>query len=91
MASLQLKYMKNNQFIISIPGHEKLVEGPFRNLKRSEIKKNFKLLERGLAMVPDSTSIIVGSIDSFYFNKYKIKYIKDHKLVSKNIFLLNAE
>lgn len=88
MESFQLKYMKDNQFNISIPLNERLIEGSPRNLKRREIKKNVKLFEKGLALVPDSISNTSKRTDSFYFNKYKIKYIKDHKLVSKNIFFI---
>jgi hypothetical protein len=80
--------MKDNQFNISIPVNERLIEGSPRNLKRSEVKKNVKLFEKGLALVPDSLSKASESTDSFYFNNYKIKYIRDHKLISKNIFFI---
>ena len=91
MGIFQTKYMKDNQLHISIPVNERFIDGPPRKLKRREVKKNVKLLEKGLALVPDSISKASERADSFYFNKYKIKYIKDHKLVSKNIFLLNIE
>ena len=45
-------------------------------------------LEKGSALYPDSVSVNDKKLDSFYFNKYKIEYIKDHKLVSKNIFFI---
>lgn len=88
MESFQLKYMDDNQFNISIPGNERFIEGSPKTLKRSEVKKNVKLFEKGLALVPDSISKVSERTDSFYFNKYKIEYIKDHKLASKNIFFI---
>ena len=91
METFQLKYMVDSQFNISIPGNERFVDGSPKNLKRSEVKKNVRLFEKGLALVPDSISNEGEKIDSFYFNKHKIEYIRDHKLVSKNIILLDIE
>ena len=62
-----------------------------RRLKKQSKKKIIKMmdkLEKGSALYPDSVSVNDKKLDSFYFNKYKIEYIKDHKLVSKNIFFI---
>ena len=45
-------------------------------------------LEKGTALYPDSVAVYDNRVDSFYFNEYKVKYIKDNKLISKNIFFI---
>lgn len=60
-----------------------------------EIKKSIKLYEKSIALVPDSVSSSnynlrienLFILDSFYFNKSKIKFIRKNKIKSKNIII----
>ena len=55
---------------------------------KKQIKENVKVIEKAFALKPDSIAITNGRIDSFYFNKNKIQYIKQHNLnQSKNIII----
>jgi len=87
MEEFQSKYMKENSFEISLPLDKRIIEGSPKSLKRIEVKKNMLLLERGFALLPDSTKNNGKKVDSFYLNKFKKKYIKDNRLRSENIFL----
>ncbi|MDP1972895.1 MAG: hypothetical protein Q8J87_07965 [Sediminibacterium sp.] len=57
-----------------------------------ELKKRINVYERFIALHPDSTIVRqtdfpqkLTQIDSFYVNKYKIKYLKRNKITSPNI------
>src|SRR5205085_109470 len=76
----QKKYFRNNQLIINLPRQKDTLENKsFGALKRKQFKRNIYLFEKGLALVPDSTSMNGEKIDSFYKNPYKIDFIKKEK------------
>ena len=57
-----------------------------------ELKKRINVYERFIALHPDSIIVRqtdfpqkLTQIDSFYVNKYKIKYLKRNKITSPNI------
>ena len=70
--------IRNNQFLDTVS---------FR-----ELKKRINVYERFIALHPDSIIVRqtdfpqkLTQIDSFYVNKYKIKYLKRNKITSPNI------
>jgi hypothetical protein len=86
--SLQKKYSNDNEFIVSNPNVEDSFETKsVKKIKRKGIKKNIRLLEKGLALVPDSVYRNGVEIDSFYKNQNKIHFILKKKLESGNIFM----
>lgn len=56
-----------------------------RRTSKRKIRIIMDALERGAAMVPDSVGEQGNSIDSFYSNPYKIRFIKESSLGSANI------
>ncbi len=84
--AFQKKYFSNNGFEISLPGMEDTLDRTsFKKIKRKAFKRNVNLLEKGLALVPDSVFSQNVQIDSFYKNPNKIHFILKKKLKSSNI------
>jgi len=84
------KYSTDGAF--SVKASDKtFINKPFNKLSRSDVKKNIKNFEKILALIPDSVQYnSANSVDSFYRNKNKIKYIIKHKLQTDNIYLLKS-
>src|SRR5260370_26852983 len=74
--SFQRKYFSGNSFEISLPGMEDTLDRTsFKKIRRKGFKRNIRLLEKGLALVPDSIFSQRVQIDSFYKNLNKIHFI----------------
>lgn len=90
MAILFREYSKNGEFNISLYPTDTINGKSFKKLTRKELKSNLRILEKGLAMPPDSVATADGIVDSFYTNPDKIKFIVKKKLMSPNIhFVVN--
>ena len=56
---------------------------------KRQIKKSMNIIERYVALNPDSTENNNQSIDSFYTNFYKVKYIKKYRLMTAKKHCVN--
>jgi len=83
--SFQKKYFKDNQFTMSRYGEDTFENKSFKTIRKKGFKRNLRLMERSIALVPDSTFLNSVEIDSFYKNPNKIHFILNRKLKTTNI------
>lgn len=99
--SLQWKYNYMAERIVSLKKYQtdtsriefslssSLTKGKkIKQLRKKKIIKIMDTLEHAVALFPDSVSSYDGRVDSFYFNSYKIQFIKVHGYLGKNKYLI---
>ncbi len=87
-AKLKEKYAMSDEISVTLWGSE-FSHKPFKDKRRRDVKKDLKALEKIFASTPDSIKInSENDIDSFYYNKNKILYIKTHALQTENIHFI---
>lgn len=74
--------ISGNSIQFQTTGREKLTNKPFERMTRRDIKDDIKIMEKIFALIPDSVSTSNYTVDSFYFNKNKIAFIKRNELQS---------
>lgn len=91
MEKLKKKYSVNGDysFRFNVADAKKLSGKKLTRQTKSEINKELSYSEKIFALIPDS---IVeknnNAIDSFYFNKTKIAFIKKNNLITTNIYCI---
>ncbi|HUR66701.1 MAG TPA: hypothetical protein VMZ03_10160 [Chitinophagaceae bacterium] len=63
-------------------------------ISMKELTKKMDTMMHDIGLSPDSINVNTSkpnSIDSFYYAKYKITYIKKHRIKSANIHILEGE
>ena len=56
-----------------------------KRISKKQIRIRLRNVEHFYALLPDTTLVKGNQIDSFYSNPSKIKYIKEHNLVTSNM------
>ncbi len=84
---IQDKYGVKDMFEVTTTGGV-FVSKPYEKLTRKDVKKNVIGWEALAALIPDSVHMNTSLIDSFYLNKNKIAYIKNHSINRSTIHVI---
>jgi len=87
MSAISKTYGVDTNFVTTF--QENLVGTSVRLMTKKQLKRNVSTFEKAFALHPDSTYTTDKGVDSFYFNKNKVNYIKEHKLQTRNIYFLS--
>lgn len=84
------KYSADSTIIYTVPDDIQSLT-KLKRLRKAKCISIMDELERNVALYPDSTAVVSGKTDSFYFNKNKIAYIRQHGLQSNRMQFLPAK
>jgi hypothetical protein len=91
MEKLKKKYSVNvdYSFNFNAADAKKLSDKKLTRQTKSEINRALSFSEKIFALIPDSAvEKNNNTIDSFYFNKTKIAFIKKNNLITANIYCI---